>query len=67
MANGLAEILSNRIFRVRVVNASLTDRLLTEGMILGYAMPHSAGIFCLVEQEAEPLVKTVPMWLQAAM
>jgi hypothetical protein len=35
MANGLADILPNRIFQVRVVNASLTDRLLPKGMIIG--------------------------------
>jgi hypothetical protein len=67
MANGLAEILPNRIFQVSVVNASLTDRLLPKGMILGYAMPHPTGIFSLVEPEAEPLAKTVPMGLQIAL
>jgi hypothetical protein len=56
MDNGLSEILPNRIFRVRVFNASLTDRLLPKGIILGYAMPHPTGIFSVVEQEAEPLV-----------
>jgi hypothetical protein len=67
MANGLAEILPNRIFRVRVVDASLTDRLLPKGMILGYAMPHPTGIISVVEQEAEPLVKNVPLGLQVAL
>jgi hypothetical protein len=67
MANGLAEILPNRIFRVRFVNESLTDRLLPKGMILGYAMPHLKGIVSLVEQEAELLVKNVPMGLQVAL
>jgi hypothetical protein len=61
MANGLSEILPNLIFRVRVVNASLTYRLLPKGMILGNAMPHPTGIGSLVEQEAETLAKTVPM------
>jgi hypothetical protein len=61
MANGLAEIFPNRIFRVRVVNASLTDRLLPKGMILGYAMPHPTGIVSVVEQEAETLAKNVPV------
>jgi hypothetical protein len=67
MANGLAEILSNRIIRVRVVNASLTDRLIPKGMILGYTMPEPTGFFSLKEQEAETLVKTVPMGLQVAL
>jgi Retroviral aspartyl protease len=67
MTNGLAEILPNRIFRVRVVNASLTDRLLPKGMILGYAMPHPTGIVSLVEPEVEPLAKTVPKGFQVAL
>jgi hypothetical protein len=67
MANDLAEILPNRIFRVRVVNASLTDRLLPKGMILGYEMPHPTGIVSVVEQEAEPLAKNVPVGLQVAL
>jgi hypothetical protein len=67
MTNGLAEILPNRVFRVRVVNASLTDRLILKGMILGYAMPHPTAIVSLVEQEAEPLAKTVPKGLQIAL
>jgi hypothetical protein len=67
MANCLAEILPNRIFRVRVVNAALTDRLLPKGMILGYAMPHPTGIVSLVELEAETLAKTVPKRLQVAL
>jgi hypothetical protein len=66
-ANGLAEILPNRIFQVRVVNASLTDRLLSKGMILGYAMPHPTGIVSVLEQEAEPLAKIVPVGLQVAL
>ena len=67
MANGLAEILPNRIFRVRVVNASLTDRLLPKGMILGYAMLHPTGIVSLVEQEEERVVRSVPTGLQVAL
>jgi Reverse transcriptase (RNA-dependent DNA polymerase) len=67
MANGLAEILPNRIFRVRVVNGSLTDRLLPKGMILCYAMPHPTGIVSVVEQEAEPLAKNVHLGLQVAL
>ena len=67
MANGLAEILPNRIFRVRVVNASLTDRLLPKGMILGYAMLHPTGIVSLVEQEEEKVVRSVPTGLQVAL
>jgi hypothetical protein len=64
MANGLTEIIPNRIFQVRVVNASLTDRLLPKRMILGYSMPHPTGIVSIVEQEAEPLAKNVPLGLQ---
>jgi hypothetical protein len=67
MANGLAEILPNRIFQVRVVNASLTDRLLPNGMIIGYAMPHPTEIVSIVEQEAEPLAPNVPMGFQVAL
>jgi hypothetical protein len=67
MANGLAEILPNRIFRVRVVNASLTDRLLPKGMILGFAMPHPTGIVSLVEPEADPWAKTVPKGFQVSL
>jgi hypothetical protein len=67
MANGLAEILPNRIFQVRVLNASLTDRFLPKGMILGYAMPHHTGIVSLVEQETDPWAKTVPKGLQVAL
>jgi hypothetical protein len=67
MANGLAEILQNRIFQVRVVNASLTDRLLHKGMILGYAMPHPTGIVSVVKKEAEPLANNVPMGLQVSL
>jgi hypothetical protein len=67
MANGLAEILPNRIFQVRVVNASWTDRLLPKGMIPGYAMPHPTGIVSQVDKEAEPLAKTVPKGLQVSL
>jgi hypothetical protein len=52
---------------VRVVNASLTDRLLPKGTILGYAMPHPTGIVSLVQAEAEPSAKTVQRWFQVAL
>jgi hypothetical protein len=64
MAIGLTQIIPNRIFEVRVVNALLTDRLLRKRMILGYSMPHPTGIVSIVEQEAEPLAKNVPLGLQ---
>jgi hypothetical protein len=68
MANGLAEIMSNRPFRVRVVNASSMDRSLPKGMVLGHALPHPTGIVSLVEQELDivPSAKTVPKGLQIA-
>jgi hypothetical protein len=67
MANGLAEILPNRIFCVRVVNAPSTDRLLPKGMILGYAMLHPTGIVSLVEPAEEMAVRSVPRGLQVAL
>ena len=40
MANGVADSLLLKPFRVRVMNLSEVPRLLPKGMVLGYVMPH---------------------------
>jgi hypothetical protein len=66
-ANGLAEILPNRPFRVRVVNSSEKDRKLPKGMVLGLALPHPTGIVALTELDPKPLAKPSPTGLQIAL
>jgi hypothetical protein len=67
MANGLAEILPNRPFRVRVVNSSEKDRNLPKGMVLGQALPHPTGIVALAELDTKPLAKPSATGLQIAL
>jgi hypothetical protein len=69
MANGLADIISNRPFRVRVVNLSSMERSLPKGMFLGHTLPHPTSIVSLVEQEVDsvPSAKTFPKGLQIAL
>jgi hypothetical protein len=57
MANGLAEILPNRPFRVRVLNSSERDRKLPKWMVLGQELPHPTGIVALAELDPKPLAK----------
>jgi hypothetical protein len=49
MANGVAEILPNQPFTVRVVNTSVNIRRLPKGMVLGHALPHSTAMVALIE------------------
>jgi hypothetical protein len=44
MANGIADILPNKPFQVRVINTSERVRKRPKGMILGHALPHPTGI-----------------------
>jgi hypothetical protein len=67
MANGLAEILLNRPFRVHVMNYSEKDRKLSKGMVFGQALPHPTGIVALTELDPEPLAKPSPKGLQIAL
>jgi hypothetical protein len=69
MANGLAEILSNRPFRVHVVNASSLESPLPKGMVLGHDFTHPTGIVSLVKLQLDslPSAKTVPKGFQIAL
>jgi hypothetical protein len=67
MANGLAEILPNRPFCVRVVKSSEKDRKLPKGMVLGQALPQPTGIVTLTELDPKPLAKPSPTGLQIAL
>jgi transposase InsO family protein len=49
MANGVADILPNRPFVVRVINASTREQRLPKGMVLGNALPHPTGMVALIE------------------
>jgi hypothetical protein len=49
MANGVAEILPNQPFTVRVVNTSTKTRRLPKGMVLGHAIPHPTAILARIE------------------
>ncbi len=50
MANGVADPLSCKAFRVRVMNLSHVARFLANGMVLGYAMPHPTRIVTMVDK-----------------
>ena len=62
MANGVADPIPNKPFRVRVMNLSRVPRFLPKGMVLGYAMPHPTRIVTLVGEGdlQESAVVTVP-------
>jgi hypothetical protein len=49
MANGVAEILPNKPFPIRVVNTSMKTRRLPKGMVLGHALPHPTAMAALIE------------------
>jgi hypothetical protein len=49
MANGVAEILPNQPFTVRVVNTSTKARRLPKRMVLGHALPHPTAMVALIE------------------
>jgi hypothetical protein len=51
MANGIADILPNQPFQVRVVNTSELARKIPKGMILGHALPHPTGLIALADDE----------------
>lgn len=51
MANGIADILPNTPFQVRVINTSDRARKIPKGMILGHALPHPTGIIALADDE----------------
>jgi hypothetical protein len=51
MANGIADILPNKPFQVRVINTSEIERKIPKGMILGHALPHPTGIIALADDE----------------
>jgi hypothetical protein len=51
MANGIADILPNKPFQVRVINTSEIARKIPKGMILGHALPHPTGIIALADDE----------------
>jgi hypothetical protein len=57
MANGVAEILPNQPFPIRVVNASMKIRRLPKGMVLGHALPHPTAMAALIE---DPKVVKLP-------
>jgi hypothetical protein len=44
MENGVAEILPNQPFTIRVVNTSMKIRRLQKGMVLGHALTHPTGL-----------------------
>jgi hypothetical protein len=67
MANGLAEILLFRPFRVLVVNSSEKYRKLPKWVVLGNALPHPMGIVALSELDPKPIAKPSPKWLQVAL
>jgi transposase InsO family protein len=54
MANGVADILPQQPFPIRVVNTSPRERKLPKGMVLGDALPHPQGIVALVENWDTP-------------
>jgi hypothetical protein len=49
MANGVAEILPNQPFTVRVINTSMKARRLPKRMVLGHALPHPKAMVALIE------------------
>jgi hypothetical protein len=49
MANGVAEILPNQPFTIRVVNTSMKIRRLPKGMVLGHAVPYPTEMAALIE------------------
>jgi hypothetical protein len=51
MANGIADILPNKAFQVRVINTSEIARNIPKGMILWHALPHPTGIIALADDE----------------
>jgi hypothetical protein len=51
IANGVAEVIPDKPFLVRVINTSTWETKLSKGMILGHALPHSKGIVSLVEED----------------
>jgi hypothetical protein len=51
MANGIADILPNKPFQVRVINTSEIARQIPKGMILGHALPHTTEIIALADDE----------------
>jgi hypothetical protein len=50
MANGVAEILSNQPFAIRVVNTLMKIRRLLKGIVLGHALPHPTAMAALIEE-----------------
>ena len=54
MANGVAEILPNQPFTVRVVNTSTKIRRLPKAMVLGHALPHPTAMVTLIEDPDGP-------------
>jgi Retroviral aspartyl protease len=51
MFNGIANILPNKPFQVRVINTSEIARTIPKGMILEHALPHPTGIIALADDE----------------
>jgi hypothetical protein len=51
MANGIADILLNQPFEVRVIKTSEIARKIPKGMILGHVLPHPTGIIALADDE----------------
>jgi hypothetical protein len=49
MANGVADVVPNQPFRIRMINASLRECKLPKGMILGHALAHPKGIVAMVD------------------
>jgi hypothetical protein len=49
MANGVAEILPNQPFLIRVANTSMKIRRLPKGMVLGHDLPHPTAMAALIE------------------
>jgi hypothetical protein len=54
MANGVADILPQQPFTVRVINTSIRERTLPKGMVLGHALPHPQKIVALVDDYEMP-------------
>jgi hypothetical protein len=59
VANGVAKILPNQPFTVRVGNTSTKTRRLPKRMVLGHALHHPTAIVALIEDPYAPEDSTV--------
>jgi hypothetical protein len=54
MVNGIAEVQPHVPFGVRVINLSAEQRLLKNGMVLGFSLPHPTMVFTIPDNAGQP-------------